>query len=458
MMADKSTKLGQYKSVEVSDLQRQLRESEARYRSLAAALAQMVWIVDAEGNMERQMEAWHAYTGQYARRLSHQDLLAMVHPEDRQWVEHAWQSASLSGRPYELEYRIQRFDGIYHHFGVRAIPVLGEYAKVREWIFIGTDIDERKQEELEMRRHGEPVPPNAQANDLSQEGASAPHDITNVPLSALMIERQSLLRAREETQLQIATLHATTQRMEEFISIASHELRTPLTAIKVNVQLAMRRLKTAMKQLNGHEAEAFDKIKMASDLMERAERQIDVLSNLVSDMVDISRIQSGRFASYLRQEECDVREMVERVVSEQQKANPGRTIHKELSADDTLTVVADAGRISQVINSYLSNASKYSAAEKEVDISLQRAGACVRLEVRDQGQGLTLEERQRVWECFYQCPRIRVLSGSGVGLGLGLYISQTVIAHYHGRVGVESIPGQGSMFWFELPLAHEEIH
>lgn len=445
MMADKSTELGKYKSVEVNDLRRQLRESEARYRSLATALAQMVWVVDAEGDMERQMEAWHAYTGQYGKQLSHQDLLAMVHPEDRQWVEHAWQSASLSGRPYELAYRIQRLDGIYHHFSVRAIPVMGEYGKVREWIFIGTDIDERKREELEIHQHVEPALPDIQECDPPQE------------MSALMSERQDLLRAREETQLQVATLHATTQRMEEFIGVASHELRTPLTAIKVNVQLAMRRLKTAMKQLNSHEAEVFDKIKMASDLMERAERQIGVLSNLVSDMVDISRIQSGRFASYLRQDECDVRAMVEQVVSEQQKVNPERTIHKELSSDDTLTVIVDAGRISQVINSYLSNALKYSAADKEIAISLQRAGACARLEVRDQGQGLTAEEQQRVWECFYQCPKIRVLSGSGVGLGLGLYISQTVIEHHRGHVGVESIPGQGSTFWFELPLAHQEL-
>jgi PAS domain S-box-containing protein len=445
MMADKIPERGQYKSVEVNDLQRQLRESEARYRSLAAALAQMVWVVDAEGAMERQMEAWHAYTGQYGKRLSHQDLQAMVHPEDQQWVEHAWQSASLSERPYELAYRIQRFDGIYHHFGVRAIPVLGEYGKVREWIFIGTDIDERKREKLEMSQHVESALPDIQERDLARE------------TPALIRERQHLLCACEETRHQVVSSHATTQRLEEFIGVASHELRTPLTAIKVNVQLAMRRLKTAMKQLNVHEAETFDKIKMASDLMERAERQIGVLSNLVSDMVDISRIQSERFASYLRQDECDVRAVVEQVVSEQQKVNPERTIHKELSSDDTLTVIADAGRISQVINSYLRNALKYSAADKEIAISLRRAGACVRLEVRDQGQGLTVEEQQRVWECFYQCPKIRVLSGSGVGLGLGLYISQTVIEHHHGHVGVESIPGQGSTFWFELPLAHREL-
>jgi signal transduction histidine kinase len=73
--------------------------------------------------------------------------------------------------------------------------------------------------------------------------------------------------------------------------------------------------------------------------------------------------------------------------------------------------------------------------------------------VRDYGQGLSEEDQRQVWECFYQSPDVKVLSGSGVGLGLGLYLNRTLIEHHHGQVGVESTPGKGSTFWFSLPLA-----
>jgi signal transduction histidine kinase len=76
-----------------------------------------------------------------------------------------------------------------------------------------------------------------------------------------------------------------------------------------------------------------------------------------------------------------------------------------------------------------------------------------RVLVRDSGPGLAPDQRERVWERFHRAPDVLVQSGSGIGLGLGLYISRTIIERHDGQVGVESAPGEGSTFWFTLPLA-----
>ncbi|WP_220192817.1 PAS domain-containing sensor histidine kinase [Ktedonospora formicarum] len=398
MITKNSAELSQKNRLKSSNLQGRLQESEERYRSLVAALAQMIWIVNDEGDMVGQVDAWHAYTGQPQTKRRWQDILETVHPEDLQWFEHIWHNAVSTGKPYEIVCRLRRHDGIYRHFSVRAVPARGWQG--REWINIGTDIDE------------------------------------------------------QATQQQLLT--EAHQRMEEFIGVASHELRTPLTAIKVNVQLAMRRLKASLQLMKTTEPEVIEKVSVASELMGRTERQIGVLSQLVSNMVDISRIQTGRMESYLRQEPCDLCELIDLAISEQQKIHIGRTIHRVFSVNEPVPIFADAGRISQVVSSFLSNALKYSAAENDVDITLMLHNGWVRLEVRDHGPGLTEEEQKRVWECFYQCPRIHVLSGSGVGLGLGLYISHTIVELHQGRVGVQSAPEQGSTFWLELPLARQE--
>jgi signal transduction histidine kinase len=124
-----------------------------------------------------------------------------------------------------------------------------------------------------------------------------------------------------------------------------------------------------------------------------------------------------------------------------------------MPATETIPILADPDRIGQVLTNYISNALKYSEATKPVEVQLTCEGQVACIAVRDEGPGLSNEEQQRVWECFYQAPDIKVLSGSGVGLGLGLYISQTIIQRHHGQVGVQSTPGKGSTFWFTLPIA-----
>jgi signal transduction histidine kinase len=117
--------------------------------------------------------------------------------------------------------------------------------------------------------------------------------------------------------------------------------------------------------------------------------------------------------------------------------------------------VADADRIGQVVTNYLTNALKYSAADRPVEVFLVIEGQMAQVSVQDEGPGLSLSEQQAIWERFYQVERITKQSGSRTGLGLGLHICQTIIEQHQGQVGVKSSPGEGSSFWFTLPLARE---
>ena len=279
-------------------------------------------------------------------------------------------------------------------------------------------------------------------------------------LSALVIERQRLLTEQTEARGREVALQEANRRMEEFLGIASHELRTPLTTIKANVQLAKRRLKTiAVEPVSETIA---NKVDASNDMLSRAERQVGVLNRLVGDLIDISRIQTGKLQLQLRKEPSDLVQIVSETVQEQQKAFPNRSLILSLpSSNEPLPVIADADRIAQVVINYLTNALKYSTSDKPVRISLTQEknmqdADIARLAVQDEGPGLSSVEQQRIWECFYQSDSIKVVSGSGVGLGLGLYISQTIIERHHGHTGVDSTPGVGSTFWFTLPLAQND--
>lgn len=262
-------------------------------------------------------------------------------------------------------------------------------------------------------------------------------------LAALIVERERLLRERAESQASHLALLQANQRMDDFMSMASHELRTPLTTLKVNVQLATRRLK---KFANEPGAAGL------ADLLARADRHVDLLNRLVGDLLDVSRIQADKLE--LRIEPVELRAIVVDAVQEQVLSWPKRTVTLD-APEQSLPVQADADRIVQVVTNYLTNALKYSTDDAPVCVRLSVHDRRARLAVIDQGPGLPPEEFQRIWERFHRAPGVEVLSGTGVGLGLGLYISQTIISRHHGEVGVESIVGKGSTFWFELPLLDE---
>jgi hypothetical protein len=234
------------------------------------------------------------------------------------------------------------------------------------------------------------------------------------------------------------------------LSMTSHELKTPLAALKGTFQLLQRRAKRLGTQTDhlSPEVSAF-----FNDLIERltaGARQVDVQTHLINDLLDVSRITANTLK--LELEQCDLASIVRETVEDLRVTAPSHSLILEVPEHTTVMVCADRARISQVVTNYLTNAIRYSNADQPTYIGLTIQEEDARVWVRDKGPGLTEETQKELWQRFHQVKGVPVLSGSGKGLGLGLYICQTLIAQHQGEVGVESTPGEGSTFWFTLPI------
>ncbi|GHO97800.1 hypothetical protein KSF_078480 [Reticulibacter mediterranei] len=273
-------------------------------------------------------------------------------------------------------------------------------------------------------------------------------------LTTLVIERERLEVERTEARASVLALQETNRLMNEFLSIAAHEIRTPLTTIRASLQLSQRQLKRILNDETSPSSTVKNRLTTISELTERAVHQASRQTRLVRDLLDVSRIQAGHLN--LHPEQIDLTTLVGSAVIDQRTQTPNRTVLLEVPEGE-LAVQADRDRIEQVIDNYLSNALKYSEADKPVLVKAERTeSGQARVLVRDEGPGLPFAEQQAIWERFYRVPDVEVKSGSGIGLGLGLHISRTIIEQLGGRVGIESEPGQGSTFWFTLPLLIHE--
>jgi signal transduction histidine kinase len=255
------------------------------------------------------------------------------------------------------------------------------------------------------------------------------------------VDNERLRREREET------LRETTAQMETFLGVAGHELKNPLASIQLGLALIERRV----RRLLGRERVTIEDVASLLEPVVQAEHQDERLERLVNDLVDVARVRAGRLELHLAP--TDLAGLVRQAVEEQRNINPTRTILLELPEDQPVPALGDAQRLWQVVTNYLTNALKYSPEDRPVRVGIWVKDQKARVWVHDEGPGLPVEEQKRIWERFHRVPGIPVQSGEGVGLGLGLHVSRTIVELHHGKVGVQSAPGQGSTFWFSLPLA-----
>lgn len=299
---------------------------------------------------------------------------------------------------------------------------------------------------------------------IALDYAGEPHEFTTEELdlasavsklAALVIDRDRILSERSAAEAQMLALEQANQRMNEFLGIAAHELRTPITVIKANLQMLMRRVAVFNERAAGNERVSIEAQRLTrfSDLLNRTEKALTRLTRLVDDLLDVSRVHAGKLE--MRIEPTDLAEITREAVEEQRIAAPDREITLDLPVNQPTQIVADPERVEQVITNYLTNALKYSAANKPVHVRLWRDGAMLYVGVTDEGPGIPSEYQEQVWELFQRVPGIEVVSGSGIGLGLGLHLCKTLIERQGGHVGVVSQQEKGSTFWLSLPLCDD---
>jgi signal transduction histidine kinase len=285
-------------------------------------------------------------------------------------------------------------------------------------------------------------------------------------LTGAIISAQDISELRRLEREAVERAAQTKAQMDTFLGIASHELKTPLTSLKLSLQLSQRRLNRLTRDQPATSPLGEDLgLQAAIEQMSRTAHQMERLEALVNDLVDVSRIQAGQLELHLAP--TNLVALVTEAVEVQQQAAPDRRLllHLPSPAARPLEVEGDGGRLEQVLTNFLTNALKYSPATAPVEVGLELQTDLaateppqVRVWVHDQGPGLPHSEQAQIWERFHRVPGVEVQSGTGVGLGLGLYICRMIIQRHHGQVGVHSTPGQGSTFWFSLPLQYTTRH
>jgi signal transduction histidine kinase len=232
------------------------------------------------------------------------------------------------------------------------------------------------------------------------------------------------------------TMHEAARLRRELISLVSHDLRTPLTAIKLN-----------LSAMEGLQSEPLSE--KASSLLSKTQREVNRLIRLIVDLLDLEKMETG--ALQLKLQEVPLQAVFEdaedAVLSYAQENNLELLIQ-----ENDFTVQIDPERIIQVLVNFLSNAIKFSPPGGKITVSAEKRDRMIRISVKDEGPGIPAEYRESVFDRYKQ---IESQGKTKLGTGLGLAICKSIILEHHGAIGVDSEPGKGSSFWFEVPAVAE---
>ncbi len=276
----------------------------------------------------------------------------------------------------------------------------------------------------ELRRYGAPRFASVRRRDGS------PREVELSFTEVVMPEGRALVA----TLVDVSARRAVERMKDEFVSTVSHELRTPLTAIRGSLRLVQ----------SGTQGELPPR---AAELVRIASASTERLVRLVNDVLDVERMASGKFE--LHRSELDLATVVRTAADAVRGLRSGDELRLELDVEGT--VFADSDRLVQVLVNLISNAVKFSPAGDAIHVFVAQGGATTRISVRDRGPGIAAADVPRLFERFTQLDA-RDARAKG-GSGLGLSIVRGIVEAHGGQVGVDSVLGEGSCFWFEIPNA-----
>jgi PAS domain S-box-containing protein len=369
------------------------KESEKR-RRLALDSAELgAWHVDPLTMTLTTDERFRTIFGVAGNELSYEQAVALIHPDDQKQVLDAVAAATRpeNPEPYAVEYRVVHPDGSVH------------------WVFA-----------------------KGRANyhlDMSETLASFDGTVADIT------ERKQL---DENLQLMAANLADANHRKDEFLATLAHELRNPLAPIRNSLHLL---------QLSGELSPSLNPVR------EIMERQVDHMVRLIDDLLDVSRISSGKIE--LQKEAVELATIVSTAVEVSRPAidAAGHQLALSLPAEPMI-LEADPVRLAQIVGNLLNNAAKYTRAGGQIWLTARGEGSEVVISIRDNGVGIPGDMLPRIFDMFAQVDRS--LTRAQGGLGIGLTLAKTLTEMHGGRIEARSAGAdQGSEFLVYLPLVQE---
>jgi signal transduction histidine kinase len=225
------------------------------------------------------------------------------------------------------------------------------------------------------------------------------------------------------------------QMKTQFVSQASHDLRTPLTAIKGSLDNLLMGIAGALNEKQ-------------QKVMTRATTSVDRLTNLINDVLDLNRIETGRIV--LEKSDIPFKALVDNIVNENRPAADQKQIQLAFVASDGDCILhIDGSKIERVVGELISNAIKYTPDDGTVDVGLSCTEDMVSLSVKDSGIGMTNEECGKIWERFYRTTASKKFAK---GSGLGLSIAKELVELHGGELTVASKQESGTTFYMALPF------
>lgn len=310
-------------------------------------------------------------------------------------------------------------------FGYSAEEIIGKSIRT----IIPPELQQEEDTILSRIRQGKKID-HFQTTRVRKDGRRVDVSITVSPIrdhSGKVVGASKIARdITEEKRMQ--------RQKDDFLSMASHELKTPITSMKIFIDLLGNELMNMQ-----HEKSSY--------YLKRIHDQSNRLSELTNDLLDVSRIQTGKLS--LNIEVFMLAELVEDTVEGLQGSTRKHVLR--LKKKKGLTVAADRYRIYQVLVNLITNAVKYSPKGGDIIITVTKKGDKAVVSVQDFGIGIKKEQQEKIFDKLYQVtdPEEKTYPG----LGLGLYISKDIIERHNGRIWVESTKGKGSTFSFAIPIA-----
>jgi PAS domain S-box-containing protein len=488
-----------------------LRWSESRFRSLAESVPHIMWTLLPNGSLQHLNDRVTVITGRSSDQAPAVSWLNAIHPDDVRPTLEAWRVAHRRGAVFEIEHRLRHVSGSYCWYLSRAVPHSDHAGSVRLWYGTSTDVHQLKEVEHALRdsrgrldtalaasqsgtfrwdirrdvldwdenlyrvfgRDGsQPVTsasdplrwihpedramysaavdrirrdgldfihefrvlwPNGAIHWLSQRSA-VERDAQGRPHHMIGACTDITVRKTAELALQEAKNDSerTNAAKDRFLAVLSHELRTPLNPVKMILEML------ATEERLPDDVHA---------LIETARRNVDTQARLIDDLLDVTRIASGKLR--IERTEVHLHEILRNVIDVccEEIAKKELNVGIAFEANDDL-LFADAQRLSQVFWNLVRNAAKFTPAGGSISITTVSTDESIRIEVADTGIGIPPEQVRRIFDLFAQAPADR-----RQGLGLGLSIGRSIVELHEGTIAAQSEGlGRGTTIVVELPL------